>query len=46
MTSQAVKILYISLSFNTESSNAFNPILGGLFLHPILGGGGQICPPT
>jgi len=22
-----------------------NPILGGLFLHPILSGGGQICPP-
>ena len=22
-----------------------NPILGGVFVLPILGGGGQICPP-
>ena len=29
-----------------QQQSYLNPILGGLFLHPILGGGGQICPPT
>ena len=40
-----LKRLRISLGVVRKISSYLNPILGGVFVLPILGGGGQICPP-